>query len=99
MHSLDLAAMNVAPDGMITVASRRGCISLRARADDGTPRGAVFIPFCFYEAAANLLTNPVLDPFGKIPEFKYCAVNVTAGGAESETRGYSGTEVQLDAPA
>ncbi len=88
LHSLDLAAMNVAPEGMITVASRRGSIALRARADDGTPRGAVFIPFCYYEAAANLLTNPVLDPFGKIPEFKYCAVRVTAGGVESETRGY-----------
>ena len=54
-----------------------------------TPRGAVFIPFCYYEAAANLLTNPVLDPFGKIPEFKYCAVRVTAGGAEGATRGYA----------
>ena len=56
--------------------SRRGSIALSARADDGTPRGAVFIPFCYYEAAANLLTNPALDPFGKIPEFKYCAVRV-----------------------
>ena len=65
---------DVPPGGMITVESRRGSISLYARADDGTPRGTVFIPFCFYEAAANLLTNPVLDPFGKIPEFKYCAV-------------------------
>ena len=62
------------PATSITVASRRGTITLYARADDGTPRGAVFIPFCYYEAAANLLTNPVLDPFGKIPEFKYCAV-------------------------
>ena len=44
------------------------------------PRGAVFVPFCYYEAAANMLTNPVLDPFGKIPEFKYCAVRVTKGG-------------------
>ena len=41
----------------------------------------MFIPFCYYEAAANMLTNPVLDPFGKIPEFKYCAVRVTKGGA------------------
>jgi len=89
LHSLDLAAMNVPPGGFITVESRRGRISLRARADDGTPRGAVFIPFCYYEAAANLLTNPVLDPFGKIPEFKYCAVRVEAGGEESETRGYA----------
>jgi formate dehydrogenase major subunit len=88
LHSLDLAAMHVAPEAVITVASRRGSISLKARADDGTPRGAVFIPFCYYEAAANLLTNPVLDPFGKIPEFKYCAVSVTPGGTESVTRGY-----------
>ena len=63
---------------MITVASRRGEISLTARADDGTPRGSVFIPFAFYEAAANLLTNPALDPFGKIPEFKFCAAKLEA---------------------
>jgi len=97
IHSLDLAELGVAPDGMITVASRRGSISLRARADDGTPRGAVFIPFCYYEAAANLLTNPVLDPFGKIPEFKYCAVRVTAGGAESRARGYGSMRDQASA--
>ena len=65
---------------MVTVSSRRGAVTLYARADEATPRGALFIPFCFYEAAANKLTNPVLDPFGKIPEFKYCAVRVTAGG-------------------
>ena len=63
-------------------------ISLYARADDGTPRGAVFVPFCYYEAAANMLTNPVLDPFGKIPEFKYCAVKVTKGGASPADPGY-----------
>jgi len=44
------------------------------------PAGAVFIPFCFYEAAANLLTNPALDPIGKIPEFKVLRVKVTRGG-------------------
>jgi len=65
---------------IVTVESRRGKIALYARADEGTPAGAVFIPFCFYEAAANRLTNPVLDPVGKIPEFKYCAVKVTKGG-------------------
>ena len=88
MHSADLAALGARPGGVISVASRRGSISLVARADDGTPRGAVFIPFCYYEAAANLLTNPVLDPFGKIPEFKYCAVRVAAGGSAQETTGY-----------
>jgi formate dehydrogenase major subunit len=92
MHSGDLASLGVKPGGMISVASRRGSISLAARADDGTPRGAVFIPFCYYEAAANLLTNPVLDPFGKIPEFKYCAVRVVAGGTESPTQGYDPRE-------
>jgi formate dehydrogenase major subunit len=86
----DLATLGVDPGGPITVASRRGTITLSARADEGTPRGAVFIPFCYYEAAANLLTNPVLDPFGKIPEFKYCAVRVSAGGATTELVGYDG---------
>jgi formate dehydrogenase major subunit len=88
MHPEDLDAMSVSPGDPITVASRRGSITLAARGDDGTPRGAVFIPFCFYEAAANLLTNPVLDPFGKIPEFKYCAVRVSAGGESGATLGY-----------
>ncbi len=59
-------------------------MTLYARADDGTPRGAVFVPFCYYEAAINKLTNPVLDPFGKIPEFKYCAIRVTLGGTVPE---------------
>ena len=49
---------------------------LIVRLDDGTPLGTVFIPFAYREAAANLLTNAALDPFGKIPEFKYCAVRV-----------------------
>jgi formate dehydrogenase major subunit len=84
----DLAALGVAPGGAITVASRRGSVALYARADDGTPRGSVFIPFCYYEAAANLLTNPVLDPFGKIPEFKYCAVRASAGGTPAAVPGY-----------
>jgi formate dehydrogenase major subunit len=80
LHPLELDALGARPGDLITVESRRGKISLYARADAGTPRGAVFIPFCYYEAAANLLTNPVLDPYGKIPEFKYCAVRVKAGG-------------------
>src|SRR5450759_1895469 len=79
-HPLDLDAFGVSSGEVVTVVSRRGSISLYARADAGTPRGAVFIPFCYYEAAANKLTNPVLDPFGKIPEFKYCAVKVKKGG-------------------
>jgi formate dehydrogenase major subunit len=90
LHPLDLDAMGAKQGDVITVESRRGIISLYARADDGTPRGAVFIPFCFYEAAANLLTNPALDPFGKIPEFKYCAVKVMKGGELMPRSTYGG---------
>jgi formate dehydrogenase major subunit len=68
------------------VATRRGEIALNVRADRDVPEGMVFIPFCFNEAAANMLTNPQLDPFGKIPEFKFCACKVeplkTAAAAE-----------------
>ncbi len=90
VHPLDLDAIGAKPGDVITVESRRGIISLYARADDGTPRGAVFIPFCYYEAAANLLTNPALDPFGKIPEFKYCAVKVMRGGELTPRSSYGG---------
>ncbi|MGH8682002.1 MAG: formate dehydrogenase subunit alpha [Burkholderiales bacterium] len=88
LHPLDLAALGARPGDVITVESRRGCISLYARIDEGMPRGAVFIPFAFYEAAANMLTNPKLDPFGKIPEFKYCAVRVSKGGTRPGNPGY-----------
>jgi len=90
IHPLDLDSLGAKPGDVISVASRRGIVSLYARADDGTPRGAVFIPFCFYEAAANLLTNPALDPVGKIPEFKYCAVKVTKGGELMPRSTYGG---------
>jgi formate dehydrogenase major subunit len=88
LHPLDLDALGARAGELVTVRSRRGEISLYARADAGTPRGAVFIPFAFYEAAANLLTNPALDPFGKIPEFKYCAVQVVRGGKRPADPGY-----------
>jgi formate dehydrogenase major subunit len=97
VHPLDLAKLKVRPGEVITVESRRGSIALYARADEGTPPGAVFIPFCFYEAAANLLTNPVLDPFGKIPEFKYCAVRVTKGGATPTRLSFGGGQAPLPA--
>ena len=58
------------------VTTRRGKIELKARADSAVAPGMVFIPFCYAEAAANVLTNPQLDPFGKIPEYKFCAAKV-----------------------
>ena len=90
LHPLDLDAMGSQAGDVVTVASRRGEISLTARADEGTPRGTIFIPFAFYEAAANLLTNAALDPFGKIAELKYCAVKVTKGGTLKAMASYGG---------
>src|SRR5258706_5406317 len=84
VHPLDLEKLSVPPGDTLTIESRRGRISLYARADDGIPPGTVFVPFCYYEAAANMLTNPVLDPVGKIPEFKYCAVKITKSGPAPE---------------
>ena len=60
----------------IRVSTRRGSIELLAREDSDMPAGLIFIPFSFVEAAANELTNPVLDPVGKIPEFKFCAAKL-----------------------
>ncbi|QJR16222.1 formate dehydrogenase subunit alpha [Usitatibacter palustris] len=90
LHPLDLDALGARPGDTITVASRRGEIALAARADDGIPRQTVFIPFAYYEAAANRLTNPALDPFGKIAELKYCAVKVKKGGTLETLASYGG---------
>jgi formate dehydrogenase major subunit len=93
IHPLDLAAMGALAGDVVTIASRRGQVSLYARADDGTPRGAVFVPFCYYEAAINKLTNAALDPFAKIPEFKYCAIKVQLGGEAPVQGSYGGGQV------
>ncbi len=73
-----IAKLGIRPGDRVRVTTRRGTIELAARLDDAIPDGVVFIPFAFFEAAANKLTNPALDPFGKIPEFKYCAARVEA---------------------
>ena len=73
-----LRKLAVEPGGRVRVATRRGTIELKTRADRAVPENMLFIPFCYAEAAANLLTNSALDPFGKIPEFKYCAARVEA---------------------
>ena len=58
--------------------TRRGAVHLKVRSDRDVPVGMIFMPFCYAEAAANLLTNPALDPMGKIPEFKFCAARASA---------------------
>ena len=88
MHPDDLQQLGLAPGDVVTVQSRRGEVAIHVRRDDGTPRGAVFVPFAYYEAAANMMTHAALDPFGKIPEFKYCAVRVMASGTPEAAAGY-----------
>ncbi len=61
----------------IKLETRRGIVEVKVRSDSDVPENMVFMPFCYAEAAANLLTNPALDPFGKIPEFKFCAARVS----------------------
>lgn len=74
---VELDRLGVAAGDAICIATRRGSITLTARADHTIPKGMVFVPFAFVEAAANVLTNPALDPFGKIPEFKYAACRLS----------------------
>jgi formate dehydrogenase major subunit len=76
IHPDDLARLGLADDEEVRVRSRRGEIVLPARASRRSQPGTVFIPFHFREAAANVLTIDALDPFGRIPEFKFCAVRL-----------------------
>ena len=79
VHPDDLEQLGIEPGGEITLESRRGELTGYARADRGMQRGTLFMPFVYNEAAANLLTNDAIDPVGKIPEFKFCAVKVRKG--------------------
>ena len=99
IHPLDLADMGGQPGDVVTIESRRGKVELYARADESSPRGAVFVPFCYYEAAINKLTNDALDPFAKIPEFKYCAIRVTLGGMPPVQGSYGGGQALANSMA
>jgi formate dehydrogenase major subunit len=78
LHPVTLAKMGARPGGQIRVSTRRGSIVLATRSDANIQEDMIFIPFAYVEAAANILTNPQLDPFGKIPEFKFCAAKAEA---------------------
>ena len=99
INPLDLEKLGSKAGEVITVESRRGKIGVYARADAGTPRGSIFIPFAYYEAAANKLTNAALDPFAKIPEFKYCAVRVNKGGEVDALSSYGGGQALAEIEA
>jgi formate dehydrogenase major subunit len=76
LHPRQMERLGLVPGDFVRISTRRGALTLKARADRDVAEGMVFIPFCFAEAPANMLTNPQLDPMGKIPEFKYCAAKV-----------------------
>ncbi len=76
MAPKDMRRLNVQPGDFVRLETRRGAIEVKARSDRDVPENMAFMPFCYAEGAANLLTNPALDPYGKIPEFKFCAVRI-----------------------
>ena len=76
LNPRDMERAGIAPGEFVTVTTRRGALTLKARSDRDVSAGMVFMPFAFAEAPANVLTNPQLDPMGKIPEFKFCACKV-----------------------
>ncbi len=76
MSPSQMKSLDIQPGEMVHIFTRRGKIELKTRGDMAVPNGVVFVPFCYAEAAANKLTNPALDPLGKIPEFKFCAARV-----------------------
>jgi formate dehydrogenase major subunit len=78
-----MAALGIEDEEFVRVVSRRGEVTVKAIRSSKPSRGSVFLPFHFKEAAANLLTIDALDPYGKIPEFKFCAVRVEKVGAVS----------------
>lgn len=94
INPISMDEMGIEPGETITLSTRRGSISMIARADEAVPTGAVFMAFCYYEAAVNKLSNAALDPAAKIPEFKYCAVKVTKGGEPMLFHSYGGGQSQ-----
>ncbi|MGB0901653.1 formate dehydrogenase subunit alpha [Halocynthiibacter sp.] len=76
LHPKTLRRLGVEAGEMVRLSTRRGSIEIMARADRAVAEDMVFVPFAYVEAAANVLTNPAIDPYGKIPEFKFSAVKV-----------------------
>ena len=77
LHPKTIRRLDLEPGQMMTIETRRGAISIMCRSDRAIAEDMVFVPFAYVEAAANVLTNPKLDPYGKIPEFKFAACRIT----------------------
>jgi predicted molibdopterin-dependent oxidoreductase YjgC len=78
LNAEDASRLGIAGGDVVKVSSRRGEVQAKALVGDRTEPGVVFMPWHFAEAAANKLTIAALDPIGKIPEYKVCAVKVEA---------------------
>jgi len=85
IHPADAAELGVHEGELVRLTSRRNSMVTACRISDRVARGQVFVPFHFREAAANLLTNPVLDPYAKMAELKICAVRIEPAGGPAET--------------
>jgi formate dehydrogenase major subunit len=81
VHPDDAARLGIAPGELATVESRRGRVTAQVRVSREVQAGSIFMAFAFNEAAANIITNEALDPYGKIPEFKFCAVRIRRAAA------------------
>jgi len=76
INTEDAKILNISDGSYVHLISRRGRLKVKTSVSEMTDRGVVFMPFHFYEAAVNRLTNGALDPVSKIPEFKVCAVRI-----------------------
>jgi formate dehydrogenase major subunit len=91
MHPEDASAIGVQPNGStaVLIRSRQGEVTAYVQIDEAVAVGTLFMPFAFYEAAANVLTADKLDPTGKIPEFKHTPVSVQKTTAQPVVSGYA----------
>ena len=98
IHPDDLARLGIAPEGFVRLTTRRGSVRVKAVASTDTAKGTVFIPFGYREAAGNLLTSDEVDPYGKIPAFKWSALKVepalTGGSVASSPPPRTGPDVR-----
>ncbi|MEO1315988.1 MAG: formate dehydrogenase subunit alpha [Pseudomonadota bacterium] len=84
LHPKTLRKLGIRPGDMMRIETRRGAIEIMARQDRAVAEDMVFVPFAYVEAAANTLTNPQLDPYGKIPEFKFSACRISPMGEQPQ---------------
>src|ERR1700694_167071 len=85
IHPADAAELGVHEGELVRLTSRRNSMVTACRISDRVARGQVFVPFHFREAAANLLTNPVLDPYAKMAELKICTVRIEPARGPAKT--------------